>query len=74
MARRLAGIEVVGLHLHIGSQIMSLAPFEAAYRRGIELVRALGAAGIALRRLDLGGGFGVAIGRSRRSTSARTPR
>ena len=59
MARRLAGIELVGLHLHIGSQILSLAPFEAAYRRGIELVRALGAAGIALRRLDLGGGFGV---------------
>ena len=30
---RLAGIEVVGLHLHIGSQILSLAPFEAAFRR-----------------------------------------
>jgi diaminopimelate decarboxylase len=62
MARRLAGIELVGLHLHIGSQILSLAPFEAAYRRGLELVRALGAAGIALRRLDLGGGFGVPYG------------
>ncbi|HEX6114769.1 MAG TPA: diaminopimelate decarboxylase [Geminicoccaceae bacterium] len=59
MARRLAGIELVGLHLHIGSQILSLTPFEAAYRRGIELVRALGAAGIPLRRLDLGGGLGV---------------
>jgi diaminopimelate decarboxylase len=59
MARRLAGIDLVGLHLHIGSQILSLAPFEAAYRRGIDLVRALGAAGITLRRLDLGGGFGV---------------
>jgi diaminopimelate decarboxylase len=59
MARRLAGIELIGLHLHIGSQILSLAPFEAAYRRVVELVRALGAAGITLRRLDLGGGFGV---------------
>jgi diaminopimelate decarboxylase len=59
MARRLAGIELVGLHLHIGSQILSLAPFEAAYRRGLELVRALGAAGMPLRRLDLGGGLGV---------------
>jgi diaminopimelate decarboxylase len=59
MAHRLAGIELVGLHLHIGSQILSLAPFEAAYRRGVDLVRALGAAGIALRRLDLGGGLGV---------------
>jgi diaminopimelate decarboxylase len=59
MARRLAGIELVGLHLHIGSQILSLAPFEAACRRAVELVRSLGAAGLALRRLDLGGGFGV---------------
>lgn len=62
MARRLAGIELVGLHLHIGSQILSLAPFEAAYRCGIELVRALAAAGIRLRRLDFGGGFGVPYG------------
>jgi diaminopimelate decarboxylase len=59
LARRLAGIELVGLHLHIGSQILSLAPFEAAYRRGVELVRTLRAAGLPLRRLDLGGGLGV---------------
>jgi diaminopimelate decarboxylase len=59
MAHRLAGIELVGLHLHIGSQILSLAPFEAACRRAVELVRELHAAGITLRRLDLGGGFGV---------------
>ena len=37
---RLAGIEIVGLHLHIGSQILSLAPFEAAYRRGDRAGRA----------------------------------
>lgn len=59
LASRLAGIELVGLHLHIGSQILSLAPFEAAYQRGIALVQAVRAAGIPLRRLDLGGGFGV---------------
>jgi diaminopimelate decarboxylase len=59
LAQRLAGIEVVGLHLHIGSQILSLAPFEAAYRRVIELARQLRAAGIDLRRIDLGGGLGV---------------
>ncbi len=59
LARRLAGIEIVGLHLHIGSQILSLAPFEAAYRRGIELARELRRAGIGIRRLDLGGGLGV---------------
>ncbi len=59
LAERLAGIEVVGLHLHIGSQILSLAPFEAAYRRAIELTRRLRAEGIGIRRIDLGGGLGV---------------
>ena len=57
--RRLAGIEIVGLHLHIGSQILRLAPFEAAYRRGIDAGRGAARAGIPLRRLDLGGGLGV---------------
>lgn len=59
LARRLAGIQVVGLHLHIGSQILSLAPFEAAFRRGVELVAELRQAGTPIRRLDLGGGLGV---------------
>ena len=59
LARRLAALEVVGLHLHIGSQILSLAPFEAAFRRGVALLSELRRAGIAIRRLDLGGGLGV---------------
>jgi diaminopimelate decarboxylase len=59
LAERLAGIETVGLHLHIGSQILTLGPFEAAYRRAIELIVRLQAEGIGLRRLDLGGGLGV---------------
>ncbi len=59
MASSLAGIDPLGVHLHIGSQIMSLAPFEAAYQRGADLVRQLRADGIPIRRLDLGGGMGV---------------
>lgn len=59
MAASLAGLDPVGLHLHIGSQIMSLAPFEAAYQRGADLVHELRADGIPIRRLDLGGGMGV---------------
>jgi diaminopimelate decarboxylase len=59
LARRLPGIEPLGLHLHIGSQITELASFEAAYARGAALFRELRAAGLPLRRLDLGGGFGV---------------
>ncbi len=59
LAAGLEGIRPVGLHLHIGSQITRLDPFAAAYRRGIELLRTIRDAGIPLRRLDLGGGFGV---------------
>ncbi len=70
MAARLAGIEPVGVHLHIGSQIMSLAPFEAAYQRGADLVRELRADGIPIKRFDLGGGMGV---RYRGDTSLDIP-
>jgi diaminopimelate decarboxylase len=59
LARRLPGVEPVGLHMHIGSQITALASFEAAYARGVALFRELRASGVPLRRLDLGGGFGV---------------
>lgn len=59
LADGLAGVEPVGVHLHIGSQITRLAPFEAAYRRAVELYAGLRAQGIGLRRLDLGGGVGV---------------
>jgi len=59
VASGLAGLDPVGLHLHIGSQILRLAPFRAAYRRAVELVRALRAQGVRIERLDLGGGFGA---------------
>lgn len=59
LAQRLPGIEPVGLHMHIGSQITDVSSFEAAYERGVKLFREQRAAGVPLRRLDLGGGFGV---------------
>ena len=59
LAAGLEGIDPVGIHLHIGSQIGRLEPFEAAYRRAVLLFTTLRAEGIPLRRLDLGGGFGV---------------
>ena len=58
-AASLPGIRVQGVSMHIGSQLTSLAPFEAAYIRARQLVEALRAAGIAIRTLDIGGGLGV---------------
>ncbi len=63
-AARLPGIEVVGIDVHIGSQLTDLAPFEAAYRKVADLARALRADGHAIRRLDLGGGLGIPYTRS----------
>lgn len=58
-ARELPGIDPAGVAVHIGSQITSLAPFEAAFRRVRELVLMLRADGFDIRHLDLGGGLGV---------------
>lgn len=58
-ARQLPGIEVCGVDLHIGSQIMNLAPFEAAFSRIAKLTRELRAAGHPISTIDLGGGLGV---------------
>ena len=55
----LAGIEPVGLAVHIGSQLARLAPFEAAFERVIALVEDLRAAGHPVERVGLGGGLGV---------------
>jgi diaminopimelate decarboxylase len=58
-AAALPGIQPVGIALHIGSQIMSAAPYRAAYARAAELVRALRACGQRVEVVDCGGGLGV---------------
>lgn len=58
-ARNLPGVEVHGVDLHIGSQIMNLAPFEAAFSRIAELIEDLRRAGHTLSTIDLGGGLGI---------------
>lgn len=48
-----------GISAHIGSQIVSLAPFRKAFRRIAGYVGELRRAGIELAYLDIGGGLGV---------------
>jgi diaminopimelate decarboxylase len=48
-----------GISAHIGSQIVSLAPFRRAFRRIAGYIKELRRAGIQLEYLDLGGGLGV---------------
>ena len=58
-AATLKNIEIVGVDVHIGSQITELEPFETAFTRVGELIARLRADGHAINRLDLGGGLGV---------------
>ena len=63
-AAALKGLKVVGVDVHIGSQLTDLAPFEAAFQKVRELTLALRADGHAISRLDLGGGLGIPYTRS----------
>ncbi|SER68245.1 diaminopimelate decarboxylase [Tranquillimonas rosea] len=63
-AALLPGIRVVGIDVHIGSQLTEIAPFEAAYGKVAELTRMLRADGHEITRLDLGGGLGIPYTRS----------
>jgi diaminopimelate decarboxylase len=63
-AARLPGLHVVGIDVHIGSQLTDLAPFEEAYAKVADLTLALRADGHDIRRLDLGGGLGIPYQRS----------
>ncbi|HEY9217475.1 MAG TPA: diaminopimelate decarboxylase [Phenylobacterium sp.] len=53
------GLKPVGLACHIGSQISDLVSLEEAARKMRGLVESIRAEGLAVERLDLGGGLGV---------------
>jgi len=63
-AAALPGLEVIGIDVHIGSQLVDLAPYEEAFLLVAELTEQLRADGHDIRRLDLGGGLGIPYERS----------
>ncbi|MCI4679413.1 diaminopimelate decarboxylase [Rhodoblastus acidophilus] len=58
-ARKLPGVEVAGVDMHIGSQITDLAPFDDAFAILADFVRELRAEGHPIGHVDLGGGLGI---------------
>jgi diaminopimelate decarboxylase len=70
-ARERAGVQVVGVQCHIGSQITDLEPLAAAARSLAALSRQLLGEGFPLRTIDLGGGLGVAYAGKARPTPPR---
>lgn len=63
-AAALPGLDVVGIDVHIGSQLVELEPFEQAYAKVADLTHRLRSEGHDIRRLDLGGGLGIPYIRS----------
>ncbi len=63
-AASLPGLEVVGIDVHIGSQLTDLEPYRQAFTKVAELAETLRADGHNIHRLDLGGGLGIPYERS----------
>lgn len=63
-AASLKGLKVVGIDVHIGSQLTDLEPYELAFQKVAELTETLRADGHEIIRLDLGGGLGIPYTRS----------
>jgi diaminopimelate decarboxylase len=58
-AAKLKGVRVVGVDMHIGSQITDLQPFDDAFALLSEFVRTLRGDGHHIEHVDLGGGLGI---------------
>lgn len=60
-ALKLDGLEVIGIHSHIGSQIFDMSGFEVAAHRVVGLLKDIrDEHGVELPEIDLGGGLGIA--------------
>ena len=58
-AHQMAGIEIVGVHCHIGSQILNLEYYVASAKKLFDFVNKLKDLGIQIQHVDIGGGLGV---------------
>lgn len=53
------GLRIVGIHMHIGSQITKGAPFVKAFKKANRVIRELKSKGIKLEYFNIGGGLGI---------------
>jgi diaminopimelate decarboxylase len=58
-AAAMANVRIEGVHIHLGSQISGVGPFEDALQKVIALIDRLEKDGITIRHLDIGGGLSI---------------
>lgn len=59
LAASLKHLDIVGIHKHIGSQVIEVSPYVEALKRLLTLVEELKDAGIPIRYVNIGGGLGI---------------
>jgi len=59
IASKKKNLNIVGIHCHIGSQIMDVSPYKEAVEKVVQLVFKLKKEGIELKHIDIGGGLGI---------------
>ncbi len=59
MALKLDGVVPVGIHCHIGSQLLDLSPFVHALNKVMDIAREIEKLGVELKFVDMGGGLGI---------------
>ncbi len=58
-ARGMSGISMIGMHMHIGSQITSVEPHASAVEKGVQIIAQLRKMGHPIAWYNMGGGFGI---------------
>lgn len=64
------GLQPVGIHVHLGSQIISMEPLQRGASAVVRLARELRDSGIQLDHIDVGGGLGISYDGSHVPTAA----
>jgi diaminopimelate decarboxylase len=59
-AASIASVRMIGIHMHIGSQITTIEPYAGAVAKGVELIARLRTMGHRIAWYNMGGGYGIA--------------
>ena len=59
LAKKFKSLKIVGIDIHIGSQIRHLTPFKKAFKKVFSFCMELDKLGFNIKNIDLGGGIGI---------------